>query len=152
MLWYLPHNCILSSTFYIIYSCYFIHCTFVISFLFAFSSFQFYTFWHELYYIFFTCLLKRNSCPWFLWVCTLLPLYSLQSIYVTTASSIIYPLSSKSISSGGIFCLSQYFYIFSYMGYTGLLFCCTFCSLAIYTTSFSLFFFLLNLIFEYSYL
>ena len=40
----------------------FIHCTLVISPLLASFSLQFYAFWKRLYYIFFTCPLRRNSC------------------------------------------------------------------------------------------
>ena len=40
----------------------FIYYTLVISLFLAFSSLQFHTFWQRLYHIFFTCLLRRNSC------------------------------------------------------------------------------------------
>ena len=56
-----------SNTFSFIISflLYFIHYTLVISSLFASSSFQFHAFWHRLYHMFLTCLLRRNSCLWF---------------------------------------------------------------------------------------
>ena len=44
---------------------YFIHCTLVITPLFASSSLQFYVFWYRSHYIFLTCFSRRNSCSWF---------------------------------------------------------------------------------------
>ena len=56
-----------------------IHCTLVISPLFASLSFQFYTSWQRSYYTFLTCLLRKKPCPWFSWVCIPLSSYPLQS-------------------------------------------------------------------------
>ena len=79
-----------------------IYCTLVIYSLLASPSLQFHASWHEPYHMFFTCFSRRNSCPWFLWVCTLLLSYSPQSTYVTTVSSVIHPLLSRSAPSGGV--------------------------------------------------
>ena len=100
-----------------------------------FFSFQFHTFWYRLHHMFLTCLLKRNPCPWFLWVWTPLSLYLLQSIYIATISSVNHPLSSRSVPSGGILPSSQYSCTFFHMGHTSLLSCCAFCGLTIYIFS-----------------
>jgi len=47
---------------------YFIYCTLVISPLFSSFSLQFHAFWYRSHHMFFTCLSRRNSCPWFSWV------------------------------------------------------------------------------------
>ena len=121
--------------------CLFFHTLYTIpllSPLFASSSLQFYTFWYRLHHMFLTCLLRRNPCSQFLWIWSPLPLYPLQSTYVATTSSVNYPLSSRSVPSGGMLLFSQYSYAFSHVGYTSLLSYCTFCGLATHATSFLL--------------
>jgi len=123
----------------------FMHSTLVI------FSLQFYTSWYRPHHMFLTCLSRRNSYPWFLWICTPLSSHSLQSTYVATISLVIHSFFSRSTPLGDILSSLQYSCAFFHVGCANLLFCCTFCNIAIHT-AISLCLLLSTSIFGHSYL